>query len=191
MNRVSDELSLKRKKGTLRKPDGKVGRVDSFMGRMVPSGNPNHREFLLIELKRPSTVVGRKESDQLEDYVVTILGQPDFINTSTNWNFYLVGSEYDEIVKQRINQENRPHGLMIDKPNCKVWVKSWAEIIRDCETRLNFIQEKLQIEVSTEEIQSRIAELKRSILKSERVDDHLGKPRSDNSRSESGQSANN
>jgi hypothetical protein len=84
MQRVSAELALKRaKKMTLRKPDGKIGRIDSFMGRMVPHGDPNHREFLLIELKRPSLKVGRKELDQLEDYVTTILAQPDFINTST------------------------------------------------------------------------------------------------------------
>ncbi len=167
MHRVSAELSLKRpKRSTLRKPDGKIGRIDSFMGRMVPHGDPNHREFLLIELKRPSLVIGRKELDQLEDYVTTILGQPDFVNTSTTWNFYLVSSEYDAVVKERITQDDRPMGLMTDKPNYKVWIKSWSEIIRDCESRLKFVQDNLRIEVSTEEIQDRIAKLKSSVLKS-------------------------
>jgi hypothetical protein len=44
-------------------------------------------------------------------------------------------------------------------------VKSWAELIRDCESRLEFVQEKLQIQVSAEEIESRISKLKASILK--------------------------
>jgi len=44
-------------------------------------------------------------------------------------------------------------------------VKSWAELIRDCESRLDFVQEKLRIEVSAEEIEDRIAQLKSSILK--------------------------
>ena len=171
MHRVSDELALKRaKKGTLRKPDGKIGRIDSFMGRLVPHGEPSHREFLLIELKRPSLIVGRKELDQLEDYVTTILAQPDFVNTSTTWNFYLITSEYDDVVKQRITQDNRPLGLMIDKPNYKVWVKSWAEIIRDCENRLKFVQDNLRIEVSAEEIQKRIADLKSSVMRIENID---------------------
>jgi hypothetical protein len=171
MQRVSAELALKRaKKMTLRKPDGKIGRIDSFMGRMVPHGDPNHREFLLIELKRPSLKVGRKELDQLEDYVTTILAQPDFINTSTTWNFYLITSEYDDVVKQRITQDNRPVGLMIDKPNYKVLVKSWAEIIRDCDSRLKFVQDTLRIEVSTEEIQRRIADLKSSVMRIENID---------------------
>ena len=167
MDRVSEEVATKRIKGTrVRKPDGKMGRIDSFMGRIVPHESPDHREYLLIELKRPSTKVGRKEVDQLEDYVNAILSQPDFINTSTQWNFYLVTSDYDDVIKERITQENRPRGLFIDKPNHKVWIKSWAELIRDCEARLKFVQDKLLIEVSTEEIQERIARLKASVLKS-------------------------
>jgi hypothetical protein len=171
MQRVSEELSLKRGKGAKgRKPDGKIGRIDSFMGRLVPHGDENHREFLLIELKRPSLTIGRKELDQLEDYVNSILSQPDFVNTSTCWNFYLVTSEYDDVVKERITQENRPVGLFIDKANHKVWVKSWAELLRDAEGRLKFVQDQLRIEVSAEEIETRIAELKASVLKSEALD---------------------
>src|SRR5262249_43670893 len=84
MKRVSQELSIKRARGTkARKPDGKAGRIDTFMGRLVPHGNESHREFLLIELKRPSIKVGRKQLDQLEDYVNAVLSQPDYINTST------------------------------------------------------------------------------------------------------------
>ena len=171
MQRVSAELSLKRAKGAkARKPDGKVGRIDSFMGRVVPQGSPDEREFLLIELKRPSLVVGRKELDQLEDYVNAILSQPDFISTKTTWNFYLVTSEYDPVVRERITQEGRPPGLFLEKPNHKVWVKSWAELIRDSESRLKFVQDQLLIDVSAEEIQDRIAKLKASVLRSEAVE---------------------
>jgi hypothetical protein len=171
MDRVSEQIATKRVRGTpVRKLDGKIGRIDSFMGRVVPNENPDHREYLLIELKKPSIKISRKETDQVEDYVNAILAQPDFINTSTQWNFYLVTSEYDDATRQRITQENRPIGLLIDKPNHKVWVKSWAELIRDCEARLKFVQDKLMIEVTTDEIQERIARLKASVLKSHEVD---------------------
>lgn len=166
MGRVSDELSLRRSKGAkARKPDGKIGRIDSFMGRVVPHPDRRHREFLLVELKRPSLVVGRRELDQLEDYVNAMLSQPDFIATSTFWNFYLVSGEYDSVVKERITQKDWPVGLYADKPNHKVWVKSWAELIRDAESRLEFVQEKLQIEVTAEEISKRISQLKSSIMR--------------------------
>ncbi|TXN41692.1 hypothetical protein FV232_11100 [Methylobacterium sp. WL30] len=166
MNRVSDDLGIKRAKGSKgRKPDGKIGRADCFMGRVLPHADRLHRDYLLVELKRPSLVVGRKELDQLEDYVSAIVGQPDFINTSTNWNFYLVSSELDPVVHERVTQKDRPQGLFLDKPNHRVWVKSWAELIRDCESRLAFVQERLQIDVSAELIDERISKLKTSILK--------------------------
>ena len=96
-----------------------------------------------------------------------MLAEPDFLNTSTFWNFYLVGSEYDDVVKERITQKERPVGLLIDKPSHKVWVKSWAELIRESEGRMDFVQERLQVQVSAEEIEDRIAKLKSSILKSD------------------------
>jgi hypothetical protein len=59
MLRVSQELSLKRAgRAKATKPDEEVGRTDSFMGRLVPHGDDKHREFLLIEIKRPSLVIG-------------------------------------------------------------------------------------------------------------------------------------
>lgn len=168
MQRVSEELSGKKaKKPRLRKPDGSIGRIDSFLGRLVPHQQQRHREFLLIELKRPSLTIGRKEADQLEDYVNAIRTQPDFHNTSTFWNFYLVTGEYDDAVRERITQKDRPEGILLEKPTHVVWVKTWSELIRDCEARLHFIAEKLQIEVTTEEIEGRIAQLKASIMKEE------------------------
>ena len=151
----------------LRKPDGKIGRIDSFLGRIVPHQDQRHREFLLIELKRPSLKIGRKETDQLEDYVNAIRTQPDFINTSTFWNFYIVTGDCDDAVRERITQKDRAAGILLDKPTHVVWVKTWSELIRECEARLHFITEKLQIEVTAEEIEERIAQLKASILKEE------------------------
>lgn len=185
MNRVSDELALARSKGRKgRKLDGKIGRIDSFMGRIVPHADRQHREFLLVELKRPSLVIGRKELDQLEDYVNALLAQPDFVNTSTFWNFYLVSGEYDSVVAERITQKDRPVGLFLDKPNHKVWVKSWAELIRESEGRLDFVQEKLQIQVTDAEIEDRISKLKSSILKSDA--ENLSSPLSEQGAAPSG-----
>ena len=105
----------------------------------------------------------------MEDYVNAIRSQPDFMSTSTSWNFFLVTGEYDDAVKERITQKDRPAGLLLDKPTHLVWVKTWAELIRDCEARLHFVQQKLQIEVTAEEIEERISQLKASILRSNKT----------------------
>jgi hypothetical protein len=168
MQRVSEELAGGRtKRSKIRKPDGSIGRVDSFLGRIVPHQDQLHREFLLIELKRPSLKIGRKETDQLEDYVNAIRRQPDFLNTSTFWNFFIVTGEYDDDVQERITQQGRPAGVLIAHETHVVWVKTWSQLIRECEARLRFISDKLQVEVTDEEIELRIAQLKASILKQE------------------------
>ena len=64
-------------------------------------------------------------------------------------------------------KRTEPVGILLDKPTHVVWVKTWSELIRECEARLHFITEKLQIEVTAEEIEERIAQLKASILKEE------------------------
>lgn len=169
MHRVADDLLVPRaKKATLKKPDGKNGRIDQFLGRVVPHPNKAHREYLVVELKKPALVVGRKELNQLEDYMAALTSQHDFNTTSTNWTFFLVTTQYDTYATDRATQDGWPVGLVVNKPNIKVWLKTWAEIIRDSESRLQFIQDKLKIEVADEEIELRIAQLKSSYVKSSR-----------------------
>jgi hypothetical protein len=165
MDRVSEELGTKRGVRRVRRADGRVGRADCFLGRSVPHPDQNQREFLVIELKRPALEIGRTELDQLEDYVNALKSQPDFTHTATFWNFYLVTGEYDQSIAERITQKDRPIGLFLEKENSRVWVKTWSELIRECEGRLHFIQDKLRIEVSDNEIEERIAALKTSMLK--------------------------
>jgi hypothetical protein len=163
MERVAEELGSGRAPRRVRKPDGATGRLDCFLGRSVPHPDQNRREFIVLELKRPSLKIGREELNQLEDYVKALKSQPDFARTDTYWNFYLVTGEYDPAISDRITQKDRPVGLFLENENSRVWVKTWSELIRECEGRLQFIQDKLRVEVSGEEIEQRIAVLRTSL----------------------------
>ena len=77
--------------------------------------------------------------------------------------------EYDDVVKTRVTQTGRPKGLFLEGENYKVWVKSWAEIIRDCEARMQFVQKELNIQVSDAEIDDRITQLKAKIIKADKA----------------------
>ncbi|MGP9814556.1 ATP-binding protein [Rhodopseudomonas sp. NSM] len=169
MERVAQDLAAKTSR-KVRKPNGAIGRLDNFLGRVIPQPDSNKREYLVIELKRPSISVGRKELDQLEDYVSAIKSQPDYLHTDTFWSFFLITGEYHPTIKDRITQKERPPGLFLDSPNSQVWVKTWSELIRECESRLSFIQEKLRVEISAEEINAKILALRSSVLK-ERTDE--------------------
>lgn len=160
IERVAEENRSKRPKGKVSKPDGKVGRTDCFLGKSVPHPDQNKREYIVIELKRPSIVAGRKELAQVEDYVRALRGQPDFKHTETFWHFYLVTGDYHDDIADRITQANLPVGLAVEKENFKIWVKTWSEIIRECEGRLKFIQDQLKIDISDDEIERRISAMK-------------------------------
>lgn len=165
MGRVAEELGSRRGKRKVTKGDGRTGRVDCFLGRSVPHADSSKLEFLLVELKRPSLKLGRKELDQVEDYVNAIRNEPEYLHTDTTWNFYLIATEFEAGIEHRFHQRERPRGLFLDGDNFKFWVKSWAEIVRENEARLNFVQEKLRIEVSDEEIEARIAALRQVVLR--------------------------
>lgn len=104
MQRVAEEQSGEKKtRKAVTKLDGKKGRIDQFLGRVVPGPDQNKREYLVIELKRPGLVVTRKELDQVEDYMNAMLGRPDYLHTDTRWHFFLITSEYDKAVEARIS----------------------------------------------------------------------------------------
>jgi hypothetical protein len=166
MNRVAEDLGAKRKgRRTVTKLDGSVARVDCFLGRSVPHFDESKREYLLIELKRPLLRLGRKELDQVEDYVNAIREESEFTHTDTSWSFFLVASEFEPEIHSRIYQKDRPHGLFLHGDNFKFWIKTWAEVVRENEARLQFVQKKLQVEVSDEEIEQRIADLRQLVVK--------------------------
>jgi hypothetical protein len=165
MNRVAEELGTKRKGRKVTKKDGKIGRVDCFLGRSVPHADASKLEFLLIELKRPSLKLGRKELDQVEDYVNAIKSEAEYLHTDTTWNFYLIATEFDPEIEGRIYQKDRPHGLFLFGDNFKFWIKTWAEVVRESDARLKFVQDKLRVEVSDTEIEARIAELRQIVLR--------------------------
>ena len=96
---------------------------------------------------------------------MTLSKQHDFKGTNTDWNFFLIGTEYDDYIQDKISEDNRPQGVFYSKNGVTVWIKTWAEIIRACEGRLAFIQNKLNLTISEEEIKNRIDELTAKISK--------------------------
>ena len=98
----------------------------------------------MVEIKRPTVVLGRAEADQIEDYMGAVTDSGRFDVDSTAWDFVLVGTSMEEVVRRRVSQEDKPKGLMLDNPDARVWVKTWAEILDGCRHRLAFIKDHLQ-----------------------------------------------
>jgi hypothetical protein len=134
----------------VRREDGSIGIVDLMLSRRIPHPNPEEREHLVIELKRPKMKIEDKAADQVRSYALAVAKDPRFRDTTTEWIFWVVSDEMTEGVRDQSEQEGRPRGILHRKGNITVWVKTWAEIIEECKARLNFFEEKLQYRASRE-----------------------------------------
>jgi hypothetical protein len=71
-----------------------------------------------------------------------------FAKTNTNWTFWVVSNELDDYAEDQATQEGRPVGVVYDRKGIRVWAKTWAQLIDDCQHRLKFVQSNLDIQSS-------------------------------------------
>ncbi len=144
-------------------PD-KYKEMDLFLaGTDFRDGKPHN---LIVEIKNPTTIkkLGDKEVGQIKQYIDVILKQDEFNDRNEYWSFYLIGQDYDDIVKDDI--QNFETGLLRSKDNHSLYVKKWSEITNEVERRLKYLLEKLKIErsaLSKEKSLKDILELKQTV----------------------------
>jgi hypothetical protein len=130
--------------------DGKVGIVDLMLSRSVPQNRSDEREHLIIELKRPSVKVGSDEMTQVEKYAYTIAEDERFRSLRTRWSFWVISNDLDQFAQLKTRQRGKPRGQIFQSEdgNIEVWVKTWAEVLEECKSRMKFVQEHLQANVN-------------------------------------------
>jgi hypothetical protein len=129
--------------------------MDIFLCRQRHSG---FIENIIVELKHPNKPLGKKELDQIETYMRTILNTPLFQNRNTKWTFYLIGNKFLQKAQESVTQIQsqiemlKPWGeihlglaLINESLNYKVYVKKWSEIFDEFELRHQFLNEKLEL----------------------------------------------
>lgn len=120
--------------------------MDIFAIQQMKDGDI--KKCVVVELKRPSIILGRKELDQVKKYFDLILAESRFNAPNIQWYFYLVGNRYNaEITSEFKNAES--HGersLAFKGEKHRIYVKTWSEIITDFELNHDFIMSKLELE---------------------------------------------
>jgi hypothetical protein len=140
---------------SVRKLDGKVGRVDLLLSAAATEHDRNRH--LVIELKAPDVVASYAELKQIKDYAKAVYQDARFANSATVWDFWLVTAEMDDDVRQDASQRDRPRGLvhepnLADRPDTsvRVWARTWNEIIEDAKHRLSYFRNGLDHDPSLE-----------------------------------------
>ena len=128
--------------------DDKYKQMDIFAIQSLPCGEI--KKCVVVELKRPSVVLSRKELNQLKDYFDVIKKDDRFNAANVDWEFYLVGNKYnDEIVSEIESAKGHGERSLVHKVNrCKIYVKTWSEIFTELELNFNYLQEKLKFDYS-------------------------------------------
>jgi hypothetical protein len=150
-------LKLLGKDTTVNEPvkrlDGTRGIIDLMLSRRVPSNREEEREHLVVELKAPTVKIGMQETAQIKSYAFAVHKDERFRGVQTRWNFWVVSNDMDENAHREVRIADKPEGLSWDSdddPKAKIWVRTWAQLIHDCRTRLKIFQEALNYSANTD-----------------------------------------
>lgn len=134
--------------------DGKSGRTDLHLA--VRHKEHDRIRHLVVELKAPDIVAGRKEIDQVEDYANALLSSPAFTGDKAIWDFILVVTDYDDVVRRRVG-DARETGLYLtpqkepNRPLVRAYVRRWRDVIDENRGRLDFMTSALEHDPSITE----------------------------------------
>lgn len=146
LNKASDNYY---KKGSVVIDDeDKYKQMDIFAIQTLPSGSV--KKCIVVELKRPSVILGRTELNQIKDYFDVIKKEDRFNASNIIWEFYLMGNSYNDEIVSEI-ESSKGHGersLVYKVSNCKIYVKTWSELFTELELNFNYLQEKLKFDYS-------------------------------------------
>ena len=131
--------------------DGSKAVIDLLLAREIPQNFNGKREFLVVELKRPSKKVDLKVKAQIESYALTIVEREEFDKRNTKWTFIAVSNEITPQAEATVNQSNLPQGFFYDSENVRIGLASWSTIIQQCQTRYELFRKKLNYQATRSE----------------------------------------
>ena len=107
-------------------------------------------EHLVIELKRPTLKLTKKEVDQIEDYALTVSENPLFDKSKTKWKFILLGREFDNYVVNRLKNRTQGEGNFYNSEDGSVSISilKWSSLIQDNKFKYEFLRKKLNHQLS-------------------------------------------
>jgi hypothetical protein len=123
-------------------PDGRRVVVDLMLSRVIEQRR-NHREHIVIELKRPNVHVGMTEFAQIQNYATTVAEDSRFARIDCRWEFWIVGDVLEPAVVKMANQKGREPGIVVEEDGFVVRAVTWAEVIQNARHRLAFVKRAL------------------------------------------------
>lgn len=158
-------IEQSKKDKTILSTKSKLKRPDIFIARKIHSNEIINDEYsveenIIVELKRPSIIIGKEQFDQIEEYIRFILAQPEFNGELRRWKLILVGKSVDDwIIDKYESQSSKGKKFLVEKVrNYEIYAFKWDDIFRIFEIRHNHLIQNL--EFKDDIIQAILAEFK-------------------------------
>lgn len=129
--------------------NGASGIVDLMLSRSLLQQRKK-REHLVIELKRPSVVIGPDEMPQIEKYAEAVANDTRFNTQDVEWDFYIVAGKFKGMTEGR-RTSGPQYGLVSEVDGIRIWCVTWADVIEDAGHRLKFVQGLLDYQPDAEQ----------------------------------------
>lgn len=131
--------------------DSATGELDLFLTKTENAGEHSQKN-IVVELKRPSIKLGKKEYDQIYGYMEKIQAEGICNGVNQSWEFYLIGTDYDNHIKNQHNNAknygeiNRGLTCSLEDGRFKIYVRKWSDILEvEWKSKMKCLKEKLAI----------------------------------------------
>ena len=83
-------------------------------------------ENVIVELKRPTVTIGKKQFRQIEDYLDLIKGEERFNSQMRSWKFFVVSNKVDDFIKDQYKAFQDKNKRFFDKKTIEEEIKLYA-----------------------------------------------------------------
>ena len=133
----------------------KLKRPDIFICKQieVPDSTTNEytiEENIIVELKRPSVIIGKEQFSQVEDYLRFIKNEPRFNSQLRKWKFIVIGKKVDDFIESKYeSQKDKGKRYLVEGiKNYEIYAMTWDDIFRIFESRHKHLIDKLEFKNS-------------------------------------------
>ncbi|MEW7401424.1 ATP-binding protein [Elizabethkingia anophelis] len=128
----------------------KLKRPDIFIARKSQSNEVINDELsieenIIVELKRPTVVIGKEQYDQIEAYIRFIISEPQFNSELRKWKLILIGKSVDEWIKDKYeSQKNKGKKFLVESvKNYEIYAMRWDDLFKIFDIRHKHLIENL------------------------------------------------
>ena len=151
LNKLRPNVKQPKRPKPVQRDDGSQAVIDLLLGREVPAYASTRREFLVVELKRPSQPINLEVKAQIESYAFAVAKDERFDKTNSYWTFLAISNEMTEEAERTVTQQGKACGFFQDEPQLKIGLATWSQILGASRARLEAFRTKLNYTATTDQ----------------------------------------